>query len=227
MGIERRKKTYMSHFAIWFVSANQPESMSFHNELSSSIPSILLPCSCLYFFFSTTECEMCFELQQGVRVSTSFSLLFSLSLCLLSGYRYHFPSFFLSSIPSLHLPPPTKPVTPPPHHTLFTRTSASTLCRVRAGDEGGSGRFWLTKMLRCNLVQAEMWSVHFWLGVCEQEGRGWADVWSSVYCIASSFVCILYLISAQTSRLHILTAGDPVSQHYATLSLSNNITYLF
>lgn len=93
------------------------------------------------FFFSTTECEMCFELQQGVRVSTSFSLLFSLSLCLLSGYRYHFPSFFLSSIPSLHLPPPTKPVTPPPHHTLFTRTSASTLCRVRAGDEGGSGRF--------------------------------------------------------------------------------------
>lgn len=44
-------------------------------------------------FFSTTECEMCFELQQGVRVSTSFSLLLSLSLCLLSGYRYHFPSF--------------------------------------------------------------------------------------------------------------------------------------
>lgn len=170
-------------------------------------------------FFSTTECEMCFELQQGVRVSTSFSLLLSLSLsasCQVIGTIF---PLFLSSIPSLHLPPPTKPVTPPPHHTLFTRTSASTLCRVRAGDEGGSGRFWLTKMLRCNLVQAEMWSVHFWLGVCEQEGRGWADVWSSVYCIASSFVCILYLISAQTSRLHILTAGDPVSQHYATLSL--------
>lgn len=92
-------------------------------------------------FFSTTECEMCFELQQGVRVSTSFSLLLSLSLsafCQVIGTIF---PLFLSSIPSLHLPPPTKPVTPPPHHTLFTRTSASTLCRVRAGDEGGSGRF--------------------------------------------------------------------------------------
>lgn len=91
--------------------------------------------------FSTTECEMCFELQQGVRVSTSFSLLLSLSLsasCQVIGTIF---PLFLSSIPSLHLPPPTKPVTPPPHHTLFTRTSASTLCRVRAGDEGGSGRF--------------------------------------------------------------------------------------
>lgn len=36
---------HMSHFAILFVSANQPESMSFHNELSSSILSVLLPCS--------------------------------------------------------------------------------------------------------------------------------------------------------------------------------------
>lgn len=209
----------MSHFAIWFVSANQPESMSFHNELSSTIPSILLPCSCLYLFSNHWMWNVFWASARGKGLSLVLSLSLSLSLCLLSGYRYHFPSFFLSSIPSLHLPPPRKPVTPPPLHTLFTRTSASTPCRVRAGDEGGSGRFWLTKMLRCNLVQAEMWSVRFWLGVCEQEGRGWADVWSSVYCIASSFVCILYLISAQTSRLHILTAGDPVSQHCATLSL--------
>lgn len=217
MGIERRKKTYMSHFAIWFVSANQPESMSFHNELSSSIPSILLPCSCLYFFFNHWMWNVFWAAARGKGLYLVLSPSLSLSAsCQVIGTIF---PLFLSSIPSLHLPPPTKPVTPPPHHTLFTRTSASTLCRVRAGDEGGSGRFWLTKMLRCNLVQAEMWSVHFWLGVCEQEGRGWADVWSSVYCIASSFVCILYLISAQTSRLHILTAGDPVSQHYATLSL--------
>lgn len=41
-----------------------------------------------------------------------------------------------------------------------------------------------------------------WVIVCMQKRkRCCGNVWCSVYCMASSFVCILYLISSQTSRL--------------------------
>lgn len=60
----------------------------------------------------------------------------------------------------------------------------------------------------------------------EEEGKELGHVWCSVYCISSSFVCISYLISAQTSRLH--GSGWPT---FATLChplfLSNNITFAF
>lgn len=63
---------HMSHFAILFVSANQPESMSFHNELSSSIPSVLLS--------HPLNVEYILSWSKGVRVPLSLSL--SLSPCL-------------------------------------------------------------------------------------------------------------------------------------------------
>lgn len=223
MGIERRKKTYMSHFAIWFVSANQPESMSFHNELSSSIPSILLPCSCLYFFFNHWMWNVFWAAARGKGLYLVLSPSLSAS-CQVIGTIF---PLFLSSIPSLHLPPPTKPVTPPPHHTLFTRTSASTLCRVRAGDEGGSGRFWLTKMLRCNLVQAEMWSVHFWLGVCVSKREGAGPMCDPRFIASQAHLFVFY------TSFRLRRAGSTfwlrVTQFHSTmrLSLSNNITYLF
>lgn len=109
MGIERRKKMHMSHFAIWFVSANQPESMSFHNELSSTILSILLPCGCLLSHPLNVEYILSY--------SKGFSL--SLSLSPLTDYRqliFIRPSLCLFL--SLPLSTPKKPVTyssPPPH----------------------------------------------------------------------------------------------------------------
>lgn len=126
--------------------------------------------------FTPTECGVYVDQQQEVKVSVSISLSLCLSLAPLSGYRQVFFFFFL--LPSVvflfllflrHHPKNLLLLLPPhPPHPH----PASTLCWVRDRDEGGNGRFWLTKVLRCNLVQAEMWSVCSWLHVCVKRGKG-------------------------------------------------------
>lgn len=125
MGVEREReggggeKMHMSHFAILFVSANQPESMSFHNELSSSIPSVLLS--------HPLNVEYILSWSKGVRVPLSLSL--SLYLPALSNYRQLcFPPPPSVCPHSLSLSPPQKPVTPPlppPTHPTATPSPPS------------------------------------------------------------------------------------------------------
>lgn len=79
MGIERRKKNAC---LILQSDSSQQISQSQCHSITNS-PALFQAFCChaaACIFFSTTECEMYFELQQGVRVSPSFSLFFSLSL---------------------------------------------------------------------------------------------------------------------------------------------------
>lgn len=111
--------------------------------------------------------------------------------------------FFLLYFPPLHhchpdksIPPTTLPTTPFPPSTPLC---AGLEIEMR---EGVGGFDWLRcwdvilSKLKCVLAG--------WLCVCgceKKKKNGWGNVWCSVYCIASSFVYILYLISAQTSQL--------------------------
>lgn len=97
------EKKCMSHFPIWFVSENQPpESMSSHNELSSTVRSILLPCGCL----------LSHPLNVEYILSYSEGLSLSLSRQLVDNCPHPHPSRF--PLLSLPLSPSKKPVTPPP-----------------------------------------------------------------------------------------------------------------
>ncbi len=222
MGIERRKKKCIC--LILQSDSSQQISLSQCHSIMNS-PSLFWAFCC----HAAASCHTHWTWNifwATARGSLSLSLSLSLALPWQIIDNWFFPPS-LCPFPSLPLSTPKKPVTPPPPPPPppHPPPSPSTLCWVRDRDDGGNGRFWLTKMLRCNLEQAEMWSVCL-LCVCVcvrvpvREGKGWGNVWCSVYCIASSFVCILYLISAQTSRLHIPAADDPVSQHCVTPSLS-------
>lgn len=130
---------HMSHFAILFVSANQPESMSFHNELSSSIPSVLLS--------HPLNVEYILSWSKGVRVPLSLSPSLSLYLPALSNYRQLcFPPRLLSALilslchhpKNLLLPPSHHPPTQPPHPLHPHLTSPRLASRDQ--DDGGNGR---------------------------------------------------------------------------------------
>lgn len=142
MGVEREgggvEKMHMSHFAILFVSANQPESMSFHNELSSSIPSVLLS--------HPLNVEYILSWSKGVRVPLSLSPSLSISLPCQIIDNCVFPPRLLSALilslchhpKNLLLPPSPHPPTQPPHPLHPHLTSPRLASRDQ--DDGGNGR---------------------------------------------------------------------------------------
>lgn len=100
---ERGKKLHMSHFAIWFVSANQPESMSFRNELSCTPLSNPLPCACLFSHQLTQKCISSYWTGEA--------------LSFLPSCHVKVNCFVLLYLPPLHHHHPDKS-TPHPHPTL-------------------------------------------------------------------------------------------------------------
>lgn len=134
--------------------------------------------------------------------------------------------FVLSDL--LH-PLSTWPSSGPPYlEKPFTHPSiCHRLRRCLSGRRWRGGRCSIDNDAIFSASATHLKSVH--VGVTErgeEEGKELGHVWCSVYCISSSFVCISYLISAQTSRLH--GSGWPT---FATLChplfLSNNITFAF
>lgn len=144
MEVEREReggggeKMHMSHFAILFVSANQPESMSFHNELSSSIPSVLLS--------HPLNVEYILSWSKGVRVPLYLSPSLSISLpCQIIDNCVFPPAFCLPSFSlsvttpkTCYSPPSPHPPTQPPHPLHPHLTSPRLASRDQ--DDGGNGR---------------------------------------------------------------------------------------
>ena len=155
MRIEGRKKCIC---LILQSGSSQDISLSQCHPIMNSRP---LFCVCPAAF-TPTDHGIYVELQKWVislSLSLSLPVLLSPSLpCQVVDDCFSSPPSFSSSFsfsPRHH----PKNLLLLPHNSLPTLAHASSPRWVRDREEGGNGRFWLTKMLRCNLVRAEMWSV--------------------------------------------------------------------